>query len=698
MEESVRPISGVSRQRACDECRLRKIRCDRNPPCSHCRSAGLTCQVTSQRPKEHKDRIQVTKQYEDKIDRIESRLGDVYRLLQQASSNASSPPTQPKLASPYQSSTPMDMDGASDHEPTASTNASATGNTGLWAESIAAKNVFQNTIDRDPDVRQDPQLNSALESLHRIFKSVHQSDPPNVWTTISSAKAAIVAPLPAWPEIKAVLERAERQRPMAVNLLSPALYADFCQKCRSMYENRLEGSTADKMLVYSGLSNICSEFSGASNGDEAERNHNLAITFFHLLSEALTTLPALMPPSMATLEALFAAALTAVSMCKPLLSWSLSCIAARMCQALGYHRLSRANPKSDPWFHRKVMLFWSIYTMDRGNALRLGYAPAIQDYDIDTPMPVVSEQYPSTIVTIKKYWVDCARVQGQICTRLYGPAASALPPAERAQLAEAFADELDQIYRRKVEAKSTIVYSFASKQNENRTELWTFGDDIMYLSTRATALHAIPPNHERRFRATQSARECLHVCRDISNKYRDNGYAWTIVCHWVLLHTPLTAFMSIFCHIVAYPQDSGQADFEVLNGFVASLQPAQRLSDGIEKFHNLCSIFLKVAQAYLQAKMRQRETIAEGATDSKPVQFLQPANSDPNQHLSGLKPSTPSLGNEAFLANHVDFNNFSDANYLEADQQYLDLMDPQDWYSGNASIYSLLEHDYNGIN
>ena len=100
------------------------------------------------------------------------------------------------------------------------------------------------------------------------------------------------------------------------------------------------------------------------------------------------------------------------------------------------------------------MLFWSIYTVDRGNALRLGYAPAIQDYDIDTPMPVVSEQYPLAIVTMKKYWVDCARVQGQICTRLYGPAASALPHDERARLAETFADQLDQIYQRKVEVSS----------------------------------------------------------------------------------------------------------------------------------------------------------------------------------------------------------------------------------------------------
>lgn len=94
---------------------------------------------------------------------------------------------------------------------------------------------------------------------------------------------------------------------MTVNLLSPELYADFCQKCQSMYENGLEGSTADKMLVYSGLSNICSEFSGASNGDEAEHNYRLSLTFFHLLSQALATLPALIPASIGTLEAVFAA-------------------------------------------------------------------------------------------------------------------------------------------------------------------------------------------------------------------------------------------------------------------------------------------------------------------------------------------------------------------------------------------------------
>ena len=215
---------------------------------------------------------------------------------------------------------------------------------------------------------------------------------------------------------------------------------------------------------------------------------------------------------------------------------------------------------------------------------------------------------------------------------------------------------------------------------------------------RTAALHAIPPNHERRFRAPQSARECLYVSRDISNKYRDNSYAWTVVCHWVLLHTPLTAFMSIFCHLVTHPQDSGSADFELLSKFVASLQPAQRLSEGIERFYNLCSIFVKVAQAYLQAKMQHRGTAAEGATDGTLVPAPQANFSNLDQGYSRLTSLTLSSGNEAAAANQFNLNYFSDTNHVEDDQQYLDLMDPQDWYSGNASLYSLLEHDLDDIN
>lgn len=99
------------------------------------------------------------------------------------------------------------------------------------------------------------------------------------------------------------------------------------------------------------------------------------------------------------------------------------------------------------------MLFWGLYVMDRHNSLILGLAPAIQDYDIDTPMITASDEYSPEIVALMRFWVECGRVQGKICTQLYGPAASSLAPDERARIAEVFACELEDIRRRKIQVK-----------------------------------------------------------------------------------------------------------------------------------------------------------------------------------------------------------------------------------------------------
>ena len=97
----------------------------------------------------------------------------------------------------------------------------------------------------------------------------------------------------------------------------------------------------------------------------------------------------------------------------------------------------------------QIMLFWAIYIMDRNISFRLGHAPAIQDYDVDTPMMIENDKCPSSIIELMTFWVDCGRVQGRICTQLYGPAASSLTPEDRARIAESLADELERIHQRK---------------------------------------------------------------------------------------------------------------------------------------------------------------------------------------------------------------------------------------------------------
>lgn len=87
----------------------------------------------------------------------------------------------------------------------------ATGDTGLRAESMAAKNVFEQTVGRDSAVQQDPQLKSALESLRGIVNrtQLDVSGPSRGLTATSLAKSASEAPLPDWEQVRALLKRAE---------------------------------------------------------------------------------------------------------------------------------------------------------------------------------------------------------------------------------------------------------------------------------------------------------------------------------------------------------------------------------------------------------------------------------------------------------------------------------------------------------
>lgn len=207
---------------------------------------------------------------------------------------------------------------------------------------------------------------------------------------------------------------------------------------------------------------------------------------------------------------------------------------------------------------------------------------------------------------------------------------------------------------------------------------------------RTTALCAIPVSHPRRFRALEAARESLRISRDISKRYVDNAYTWTACCHWALLRTPLTPFTGVFNHVVANPQTSRE-DLQLLDDFVASLQLACKLSEGVERLYQLCSVFVKVARAYVRAKTQHHITRNNDMSPWIPSQALQPVIGEFDEHLSAL----------GLLGPPTTTNNDSactDAVVNDPEQQSLDMTSPQDWYSGNVSMYSLLELEFNELN
>lgn len=92
---------------------------------------------------------------------------------------------------------------------------------------------------------------------------------------------------------------------MMFNLFSDAMFNNFRKKCHAIYKQGVETSPTDRLLVYSGLSNICAEFT--ADEFSAPYNHGLQQAFSWSLLKSLANFPLIVPASLESLEALLLA-------------------------------------------------------------------------------------------------------------------------------------------------------------------------------------------------------------------------------------------------------------------------------------------------------------------------------------------------------------------------------------------------------
>ncbi|KAL0769038.1 hypothetical protein CaCOL14_008346 [Colletotrichum acutatum] len=75
--------SGVNSKRpACDNCKGRKTKCDRETPCSSCVASNLTCRLTH-RSSERRQRVLISPRYDEAIESVDRSLKEVSQAVQQ---------------------------------------------------------------------------------------------------------------------------------------------------------------------------------------------------------------------------------------------------------------------------------------------------------------------------------------------------------------------------------------------------------------------------------------------------------------------------------------------------------------------------------------------------------------------------------------------------------------------------------------
>ncbi|KAL7953424.1 hypothetical protein V8C34DRAFT_321074 [Trichoderma compactum] len=372
-------------RRSCDQCRARKIACDRGSPCSSCDNAKIRCTHTTvvSRAKEAGQRVLISAKYERKFDEISEGIDEIKKLLQECSSDT--------IESGRQSPCPF------------------TGGSSFTAHSLEAKRFVESiaaqTTLEDSNLESDDLL-ACLRDLLRHKNDeivVHQisfSDEPHPMSATSKMKN-----LPALDAAVFILKWAkENHSHYIVTWLSHILPLErLIEICQKVYFSVNGYTDVDFILANGSFYWLYAEYAIISN---QPKFHEYSRQCCENFQDAFSRLPFLLPASMEVIAALAMGSLHAIELCKDLLAWTFSSSASHLCQTLGFHQNSFLENDREDIKNAKQRLFFTIYRIDKSLSLRLGRSSNISGvqcrvYDELYSSPGLSRSYSDRLHSVK---------------------------------------------------------------------------------------------------------------------------------------------------------------------------------------------------------------------------------------------------------------------------------------------------------
>ncbi|KAH7010958.1 fungal-specific transcription factor domain-containing protein [Macrophomina phaseolina] len=646
--------------RACENCRLRKIRCDKSIPCSSCRTLGIACQAAS-RTTEHRPRVVISSQYEKQIELIQERLAAIEQSVRNLSISRPTPSTR--------SSPGNDRLAASSHNSPSTTVAAYEGDSSFGTQTLQAGEAADRTVARVLGSSSTFEVHSALSSLKSSLET-HGSS-----TRVHQAYLSPSAPRPAPPELTllpvdlvvAVVRRIKVHPPFSlVGYCWPELgqLESLCEKVYFPAASIPPGSLAlmHGLLFFTMRDYVTENDSGLSNWDLStyvdlcERN-------FH---QCLETYESLVIPTLQNIQTLLLAATRAQEQSNLHLVWTYVAAGYSMCQTLGMHR--EANLKNDPpeVAELKRHAFWSLYMPDKNLSLCLGRKSMFQDDDIDVNYPTISADPKirawDEMVNVSIRYSTC---QGEVYDRLYSVTASKASPEQRLQAVEELAQKMVDM-RNELVAVDTTGAWYAE-----HLDSMVHAADFTAYSVLTTIYRAQTSTRT----GTEISSKCFEVARlglqshlrcfeafTKSTKSQQLDYVT-----WILLYPSFTPFVVVFTHAVA---TMSTEDLKLLQETVGTLDQAKHISEGAQRLYDVCKAFVDAAEVLINS----RQTVT-GMQQHDDGSLVFPAVTDPHVPMSMQDFSRPTWADPAqnLDASNIDMSMFL-GNWLGANRPVMDML------------------------
>ncbi|KAI1114326.1 fungal-specific transcription factor domain-containing protein [Nemania sp. NC0429] len=557
-------------RRSCDQCRTRKIGCDRGSPCSNCVSTKLACTfgTVATKATSAKQRVLISTQYERKIDEIAEGLEAVKILLQK-----SLPPIRQESGDNILLQTP---DSITAWPPVPSEyDVDVSQEPAKWDHSTQVSDFVRIVAD-DRASREDPRMQESdvLASLRRLARALESSDAARdlSFPETRGAKSQNHLPLPPADAAVIVLRWAKEHkshfRILAVSRILPLdQFTDICQKVCFAVD---EYSQLDFIIANSYLSYIFSEYITAT-GEHGYQDYYRRCR--QNAQMALSRLPFLLPASIEAIAALTFGASYAVESSKATLAWTYISYAANLCQTLGLHRVVSAEPGDGTQQETRGSLFWLVYLLEKSLSLRLSRPSNFRDADITIPFPSNKDN---------RRCAQTARIQGDIYDQLYSPAGLAGFAAQRGEMARALASELRGLIDETKTASQDTPAPEPDVGEDKMRAVYLKMELVKQLALLTLILRAVPAPPDSPTTITDecaaAAYETLEMhqqCMAAVAESKDDVFITERYMNWGILHTPFVPFSVLFTRTV---QLCCPADLAYLDRFSESLRPKEPTS------------------------------------------------------------------------------------------------------------------------
>ncbi|KAI0428421.1 fungal-specific transcription factor domain-containing protein [Xylaria sp. FL1042] len=556
-------------RRSCDQCRSRKVGCDRGSPCSNCVSSKLACTfgVVASKTTAAKQRVLISAQLSYTNGRDQTLLHVPKSSITDASTFSES------IVNP--SGEPLKWDHPAQ-------------------VNDFVKTVAQDRASREHLGAEESNILTSLKGLARALEEpnvIHDSSLPEARDAKSQDHRSMP---PIEASVLALRWAKEHKMFFRIESMSRILPLDyFTSICQKVYFAVEDYSQLEFILANSYLSYIFSEYIVVTGKHEYQDYYRRCRQNAQV---ALSQLPLLLPATTEAVATLTFGASYAIESSKATLAWTYISSAANLCQTLGFHRLTTSGQNDSPLQDSRATLFWLVFLLEKSLSLRLGRPSNMRDAEVTTPLP--SE--PSI-----RRCAQTSMIQGKIYDQLYSPAGLARSDMERGAMAQTLASELrDIISGNKSAFQNPPPLNAGTQQEDKMRDVYFKIELVKQLSLLTLILRAVPAPPGSPTSITEACAAAAHEALDMHQECmaaikdnKDDQFTTNRYLHWGILHTPFVPFSVLFTRIV---QLSDGADLFYLDRFSESLQLEGSSAESITHPYRLYRLLCQAARLYIK--------------------------------------------------------------------------------------------------